>query len=168
MTHSPEISDLVTRHAGDVLNYLRRRTDDPEDAADVLAETLTTVWRRVADLPSDDEGARRWFFATARNTLANHRRGRRRASDLSARLRSELAAAQRIAASAHADSVTDVVRDAVRRLPEQQRELVMLVHWEGFTLIEAASVVGVSASTARTRYATARAHLARLLDPAAV
>ncbi|WP_432485262.1 RNA polymerase sigma factor [Kineococcus esterisolvens] len=158
------VADLLARHAGDVLSYLRRRTADPEDAADVLSQTLTTAWRRSADLPADEEGARRWLFTVARGTLANHRRGRHRADDLSARLRSELAAAQRIADAAGPDHVADAVREAVGRLPAAQRELVMLVHWDGFTLVEAAAVTGVPASTARTRYATARVALARLLQ----
>lgn len=62
------------------------------------------------------------------------------------------------AAEAHA------VRDAVRRLPADQRDLVVLVHWDGFTLAAAAELLGVNASTARGRYASARAALRRALD----
>lgn len=32
----------------------------------------------------------------------------------------------------------------------------MLVHWDGFTLLAAAELLGVNASTARSRYAAAR------------
>jgi RNA polymerase sigma-70 factor, ECF subfamily len=51
------------------------------------------------------------------------------------------------------------VRDAVGRLPEAQRDLVTLVHWEGFTLIEAARILDLNPSTARSRYAAARGAL---------
>lgn len=43
------------------------------------------------------------------------------------------------------------VRDAVARLPEVQRELVMLIHWDGLSIVEAAGVLGLNASTARSR-----------------
>jgi RNA polymerase sigma-70 factor (ECF subfamily) len=51
------------------------------------------------------------------------------------------------------------VRDAVRRLPAAQRDLVTLVHWEGFSLAEAAEILGVNPSTERSRYAAAKAVL---------
>jgi RNA polymerase sigma-70 factor, ECF subfamily len=32
----------------------------------------------------------------------------------------------------------------------------MLIHWDGFTIVEAAELLGLNASTARSRYAAAR------------
>ena len=157
------LTALMESSARDVLAYLQRRTASAEDAADVLSETLTAAWRRIDDLPADDERARMWLFATARNVLANHHRGRRRADDLAARLRDELAAQHRSAGAGEDDEVADAVREAIEQLPLAQRELVTLVHWEGFSLAQAAEVIGIPASTARGRYAGARAELARRL-----
>lgn len=156
---------LVRANAGDVLAYLERRAASPQDAADVLGETLTTAWRRVEDLPREDVAARMWLFATARMTLANYRRGHRRAQDLTARLREEVETAHRAARRPGPDPVADAVHEALAELPEQQRELVTLVHWDGFTITEAASILRINASTARGRYATAREHLRRRLAP---
>ena len=157
------VTALLERHAPDVLAYLQRRTDSAEDAADVLSETLIAAWRRIEDLPRDDERARMWLFTTARNMLANHHRGRRRAGDLAARLREELATAHRSPDTGNQDPVLDAVREAIDQLPATQRELVTLVHWEGFSLTAAAEVLGIPASTARSRYASARADLAQRL-----
>lgn len=151
-------------NAGDVLVYLERRAASPEDAADVLGQSLATAWRRVEDLPGEDLAARMWLFTIARMTLANHRRGRRRAQDLSARLREELAAAHRAATPTEPDPVTDAVHAVLAELPEHQRELVTLVHWDGFTITEAAGILRINASTARGRYASAREHLRRRLS----
>ena len=54
-----------------------------------------------------------------------------------------------------ADSGVEV-RDAVDRLPEELGELVRLVHWDGFTVTEAATLLGLNASTGRSRYARAK------------
>ena len=51
------------------------------------------------------------------------------------------------------------MRDAVARLPKAQRDLVTLIHWEGFAILEAAQILGLNPSTARSRYSTARASL---------
>jgi RNA polymerase sigma-70 factor (ECF subfamily) len=56
------------------------------------------------------------------------------------------------------------VRDLVRRLPDPQRELVTLIHWDGFSIREAAELLGLNPSTARSRYATARDALEQSLQ----
>jgi hypothetical protein len=42
-----------------ILGYALRRTTSPDDAADILAETFLTAWRRLDELPSGEE-ARLW------------------------------------------------------------------------------------------------------------
>src|SRR5215469_13461565 len=75
-----------------VLGYVVRRTASPEDAADVIAETFLTCWRRLEEVPPGLE-ARLWLFGVARRTLANHHRGERRRLALADRLRDDLATA---------------------------------------------------------------------------
>jgi len=50
-------------------------------------------------------------------------------------------------------------RDAVYNLKKEHRDLVMLIHWDGLSLAEAAELLQVNASTARSRYAAARESL---------
>lgn len=150
------------REAGDdLLAYFERRTSPREDAADLLGETLLQAWRRIDDLPLEPERCRMWLFTIARNVLANHRRSHRRRSALAVRLRSHLGAAATEPDPAEASAV----RDAVLRLPANQRDLVMLIHWEGFAITEAAEILGLNASTARSRYAAARDVLRQALTP---
>jgi RNA polymerase sigma factor (sigma-70 family) len=104
-----------------------------------------------------------WLFTIAANVLANHHRSRRRRTALTDRLRHHLAAA-----AAEPDlAETHAVRDAVLRLHEAQRELVMLVHWDGFTIVEAAELLGLNPSTARGRYSAARQALRDALSSTA-
>ena len=51
---------------------------------------------------------------------------------------------------------------AVSRLPEAQRETVLLVYGEGYSYAEAANALGIPVGTVMSRLATARAALARL------
>ena len=144
--------------SADLLAYLQRRAG-LDDAPDLLGETMVVAWRRVDDLPSDPERARMWLFGIARKMLLNHARGERRRWALADRIRGQ---AGTDAASPAADEGTEV-RDAIARLDPDLAELVRLVHWERFSLAEAAEVLGIPASTARGRYAKAKEALRSVL-----
>ncbi len=137
-----------------LLAYLQRRVGF-DDAPDLLGETMVVAWRRVKDLPEDPERARMWLFGIARGTLLNHARGEHR----------RWALADRIRVSAAIDTVSPAadegaeVRDALERLDPDRAELVRLVHWDRLSLVEAAELLGIPSSTARSRYAKAKEEL---------
>jgi DNA-directed RNA polymerase specialized sigma24 family protein len=54
----------------------------------------------------------------------------------------------------------------IGRLSPDLAELIRLVHWDGLSLVAAAEMLGISASTARGRYARAKRQLhAALQEP---
>ncbi len=147
----------------DLLAYFERRVRVREDAADLLSDTLLQAWRRSDALPDEANRQRMWLFTIAANILANHHRSHRRRAALNDRLRAH------ITNSVIEPDPTEsyAVRDAVLRLADAQRELVMLIHWDGFNIVEAAELLGLNPSTARGRYSAARATLRGALADAA-
>lgn len=158
---SPRALDRIAANTADLLAFFERRAE-PVDAADLLSETMVAAWRRLPDLPDDDTEARMWLFGIARGVLANARRARVRRWKLAERLRDHLES--RPTQHDEADAID--VRDAVRRLPDDLRDLIGLVHWEGFSLEEASKIIGIPSSTARGRYQSARRRLFEMLAPA--
>ncbi len=147
-----------------VLGYVLRRTTDPADAADVVAETFLVAWRRLPDLLTA-QSPRPWLFGVARNVLANHDRSRSRRDGLARRLAEHLAVAAERAAPADAGHEhLDRVRAALAGLPEGDREVLTLVAWEGLSRDEVATALGCSRATARVRLHRARRRLTRALD----
>lgn len=155
------ITSALRESAADLLAYLQRRVGS-DDAPDLLGETMVVAWRRVDELPGDPEQARMWLFGIARNTLLNHSRGERRRWALADRIRGNSTDTVAPAADEGAE-----VRDAIARLDIDHRELIQLVHWERLTIAQAAGVLGISDSTARTRYARAKDELRAALRVAA-
>ncbi|MEU5257356.1 RNA polymerase sigma factor [Amycolatopsis sp. NPDC021455] len=145
-----------------LLGYALRRSDCPEDAADVVAETFTIAWRRFDDIPPGDQ-ARLWLYRVAHNVLANQRRGAVRRQHLSDALAAEAVARYRPAADAAAES--DVSR-VFRTLPDDERELLSLVAWEGLDHGELATLLGCSRNAVRIRLHRARKRLAQALAAA--
>jgi RNA polymerase sigma-70 factor, ECF subfamily len=151
---------LHREHARDVLGYALRRSTDPEDAADVVAETFLVAWRRLGDVPLDGE-ARLWLYGTARRVLANQRRGERRRGRLAERLREELRRQLPVQPAGEAANVLE----ALAAMGEEDRELLMLIGWEGLTPSQAARVFEISPLAARSRLHRARRRLrARLAE----
>jgi len=68
------LRSAVEGNAIDLLVYFSRRIMHFEDAEDLLGDTIIAVWRRVADLSTDDARPREWMFGVARRVVANHRR----------------------------------------------------------------------------------------------
>ena len=132
-----------------LLAYLARRVDPPHDAADVLAEALLTAYRKMDAVPSDPNEAKFWLFAVARRQLANYHRGKLRHRNLAARLAESIRVAPAEPAAATASDLLD-------SLPAKDRELVTLIIWDGFGVAEAGKILGISASTARSRYSRAK------------
>ncbi|MDY0909485.1 sigma-70 family RNA polymerase sigma factor [Microbacterium sp. CFBP9034] len=155
------LTQALAAASADLLAYLQRRVG-PGDAPDLLGETMVIAWRRVGDLPRDPEQARMWLFGIARGTLLNHARGERRRWALSDRIRGHAATD---AAAPPADAGIEV-RDAIGRLEPDLAELVRLVHWERLTLVQAADLLGIPDSTARSRYQRAKEQLRAALGVA--
>lgn len=148
--------EVYAANRGPILGYVLRRTGNPHDAADVLAETFLTAWRRLDDVPPGDQ-ARLWLYGVARRVLANQQRGEHRRSELADRLRAELMTAYQ--EPEYAGELAGIAA-AFRGLPGADRELLALVSWEGLDNGQAAAVLGCSRNAVRIRLHRARRRLA--------
>ncbi|SCF27962.1 RNA polymerase, sigma subunit, ECF family [Micromonospora viridifaciens] len=140
----------------DLLRYALRRSDRPETAADVVADTFVVAWQRIDDIPADQ--GRAWLFGVARNVLANQHRAARRGAELANRLRTELA---RVTVTQ--PDVPAEISAAFRQLPEADQEILRLVAWEGLAADELALVLDCSANAVRIRLHRARRRFAEAL-----
>jgi len=163
-------SGVLRRHGPAIHAYLARRGG--RDAADDL---LGEVWLRAyAARGHYDErwpDARPWLYGIARNVLREHWR-RTGAAGTGGEPPAYLAAIEdpwadvddRLDAAARLDDL----RRALARLVPGDRDVLLLVTWEGLTPTEAAVALGIPPGTARSRLHRARAGMRQLLgaDPA--
>jgi RNA polymerase sigma-70 factor (ECF subfamily) len=132
--------------------YVRRRADAAA-VDDVVADTLLVLWRRLDDVPADNELA--WCYGTARRCLANHRRAGERRDRLADRVASEAAV---LAAD---DPVADPdLWSALAELSIDDREIVRLWAWEQLTPKEIAIVLAITPNAASIRLHRAKQRLA--------
>jgi RNA polymerase sigma-70 factor (ECF subfamily) len=158
-THEERFESLFRDNYADVRAYALRRTSR-EAAQDVVAETFLVAWRRLDDVPED---ALPWLYGVARRVLSNQRR----TADRGAALERRLAGAE--VGHAFGDpgdgaGEAELVRHALRLLPQAQREALILVAWHGLSGARAARAAGCSRAAFAVRLHRARVRLARELE----
>jgi RNA polymerase sigma factor (sigma-70 family) len=141
--------------------YARRHGLSASDADDLVAETYEIAWRRLDVVPPSDE-ALPWLLGVSRNLLRNRRR----------RLWRDRSLLQRLGPPPDTDMGLPTVswqdiRRALDRLSGEDRELILLIAWDGLEPTQAATVLGLTPGAARTRLHRARSRMADLLgvDP---
>jgi RNA polymerase sigma factor (sigma-70 family) len=152
---------LYAAHYTAVFRYVRRRISG-DLAADATSEVFLVAWRRLPDVPT---APLPWLYAVARRVVANQRRSAARSALLANRIFLD-AAAQ----TAGTDGVEDRVASSIAfaaafsRLPDDDREVLGLIAWEGLTARDAATVLGCSTTAVTMRIHRARQRLRAELE----
>jgi RNA polymerase sigma factor (sigma-70 family) len=160
--HATAFADLMRRHGQAIHAYLARRTS--RDAADdLLGEVMLRAYAARRQYHEQRPDARPWLYGIARNVLREHWRragaaqwgdGPAGAEDPWPEVDSRLDAQARLSD----------LRGALAKLANRDREVLLLVSWEGLTPAEAAVALGIPPGTARSRLHRARAAMRHLLD----
>ncbi len=151
-----QLEVLFERHYAAVLAFALRR--GPRSLAeDVASETFVVAWRRRDEVPKD---ALPWLYGVARRVLANEQRARARRERLSVRLRAQAEPSWVTPDSALMGSE---LLAAIWRLPQREREALMLVAWEQLSPAQAAAAAGCTRVALRARLYRARRRLAETL-----
>ncbi|MEM7628982.1 MAG: sigma-70 family RNA polymerase sigma factor [Planctomycetota bacterium] len=148
---------LWARHAPRLLAYARARLTPAtrDHADDVVQQVFLNILRRgrgelraVRDVPA-------WLVRLTRNQAINHGRGERRHAERARK------AAPREAESINAPDAQ--LLDAVGRLSDEQREVVLLRHVAGLTFDQIELATGINRNTAASRHRKALAALSERL-----
>jgi RNA polymerase sigma-70 factor (ECF subfamily) len=147
---------LFDEHHPLVLRYAVRRCASASAAEDAAAEVFLVAWRRLDEVPADSLP---WLYATARGVIANQRRGARRQEALVSRVHWEASLAAQ-----DSSTVDGELLAALARIPDAEREALLLVAWEGLDRRRAARAMGCSLPAFAARLHRARRRLAAELE----
>ena len=156
-----QLFDLTAARLVRYAETISRRREDAEDALQIAMIKLAEHPERLAH--ADQPWA--YFVKMVRNEtlkLAESRRSRSRVVEL---LRTWVARPRFW--SLPDDDWREQIQTAVKRLPSEQAEVVVLKIWEEMTFAEIAEVLGESPNTAASRYRYALEKLSRTLQPLA-
>jgi RNA polymerase sigma-70 factor (ECF subfamily) len=156
-----DFDTVYERHAGEAFRAAHEVLHDVTLAEEVVQDVFLALWRGG----SYDEG---------RGTLGSYLRllARSRALDIWRRARARERTTARVQAR-HVRDAADTTQEtvlraadrdqtltAVRRLPDEQRQVLALTYWGGLSVQEAAAVEGIPLGTAKSRVRLALGKLA--------
>jgi RNA polymerase sigma-70 factor, ECF subfamily len=129
-------------------------------ADDLVQDTLLKAWAN-ADKFAPGTSLRAWLFTILRNTYFSlYRKRGREIQD------SEGTYIERLATHGAQESHLDLAdfRKALATLPEEQREVLIMVGASGLSYEETAEICGVAVGTVKSRVNRARVKLAEILS----
>ncbi|MFC7738561.1 RNA polymerase sigma factor [Roseomonas sp. GCM10028921] len=144
---------MLARHGESLNRYARALAGDLDVAKDLWQETAAR-YLAARRAPAEETEARFYLFRILRNLLVDEARHRRVTL---AHVEAEGALNCGAGHHTHALIAEITVRQALARLPPEQREVVGLVDIGGFGYVEAAGILGVPVGTVMSRLARARA-----------
>ena len=154
---------LLERHQAQIYRFGMKMCRDPEDAKDVLQDTLVAMARTVHDFRGASSLST-WLYTIARSFCIKKRRRSKFAPDVvhsldtdTAAQGSELADPAKGPEEALAGRrVEDALEQAIRSLEPMYREVLVLRDVEGLTAPEVAEVLGVTVQAVKSRLHRAR------------
>jgi RNA polymerase sigma-70 factor (ECF subfamily) len=142
-----------------LLLFARQWVRSRADAEDIVQEAFVKFWRRNHQI--DNRGL---LYATVRSIALDRIRRDSRRTRREAEAVSE---SERVVEPQFefVDEIQVALAAAVERLPNEQREVLVMKIWNELTFAEIAYAMGISQNTAASRYRYALAALKRMFQP---
>jgi RNA polymerase sigma-70 factor (ECF subfamily) len=158
-----------------------RLTRNPDDAEDLVAESVTKAWAAINTL-DDEKAFRPWLFRIMHNCfISNYRKKKCRPVEINYQESPDRDEIEDVASlliqqpdefldwwanperEFTNNLLGDEITEAIEQLPESFRMTIVLVNMEGLSYDEAADVLGVSPGTVRSRMNRGRTLLQKAL-----
>ena len=140
-----------------VLDYINSHVSEPQDAEDLCSE----VFRKALEhLAPDKPGVSSYIYTITRNTVIDFYRTQRVHSPLSEELKAidgpeaEILGAERL----------ENLADALRRIPERERDIVILHYYAHDSLREVSEKMSLPYGVVKRAHRSALRHLRKLLE----
>lgn len=150
-----EFNLCVTEYADNVYRFIVKNLRHEEDARDVVQSAFEKMWRNRDDI--DPAKSKSYLFTVAYHQMIDHLRKVKRVQ-----LKEEFNDETRVT-SYQAHNAKKILEEALSRLSETQRSLVMLKDYEGYSYEEIGKITGLNESQVKVYLHRARIQLKNYL-----
>lgn len=142
-----EYNSTVDTYADNIFRFALKHVKNEMSARDVVQETFTKVWIKHEEVKF--ETVKSYLFTTAYHVIIDFVKKEKRSGDI------EFAPERTYDQGIHVD-VQEVLNEALDRLPEIQKTVVLLRDYEGYNYDEIAEITGLNESQVKVYIFRAR------------
>jgi RNA polymerase sigma factor (sigma-70 family) len=146
-----EYNECVKTYADNVYRFIVKNLRHEEDARDVVQTAFEKMWRNREEI--DPVKCKSYLFTVAYHQMIDHIRKVKRVQ-----LREEFSAEVKVQ-DKPANNLKKILEEALSRLGETQRSLVLLKDYEGYSYDEIGKITGLSESQVKVYLHRARVQL---------
>ena len=148
-TLNPE--QIYAEYSGKVMGYIRARIRSSADAEDIHSEVFEKILRKIEDFDETKASLNTWIFTITRNTVIDHFRRTKPSEELDENLSDNIELDEGLLNS---ETLSELAA-ALKRLPEQMRDIIVLRYYDGKPLTEIAELMNLSYGAVKLRHQNA-------------
>ncbi len=146
-----EFNTCVDQYSDNLYRFILKHIKDADVAKDIVQDTYEKVWRKVNDIESTN--AKSYLFTAAHHTLIDYTRKAKKQGDYTE------AVEQKLKHNNQYSDIKEVLNNALDKLPEIQKSVVLLRDYEGYDYAEIGKITGLNESQVKVYIFRARATL---------
>ncbi len=131
-----EYNKCVDLFSDNVYRFVLKNLRDEEKSKDIVQDTFEKLWVRIADVSF--EKVKSYLFTAAYHTMIDLLRREKKQENFNSIIPDQYS---------HSDQYSDlseILQQAVSRLPDSQRMVIMMRDYEGYSYKEIANITGLS------------------------
>ena len=145
----------MQQYADNVYRFVLKNIRDEEKASDIVQDAFEKMWRHHANV--DGAKGKSYLFSTAYHVLIDHTRREKHS------VRMEEADLQEHSHERQYSDLQEVLHQALEKLPEDQKMVVMMRDYEGYAYEEIGEMTGLSESQVKVYIYRARVFLRKYI-----
>lgn len=131
-----EYNRCVDLYSDGIYRFILKNTSDEESSKDIVQESFFRLWEKHQGV--DFEKAKSYLFTTAYHFMIDEiRKGKHKAAFSESLI-------NRSAVENDFSDLSEILNEAVKKLPEIQRSVLMLRDYEGYSYKEIGEIAGLS------------------------
>jgi RNA polymerase sigma factor (sigma-70 family) len=146
-----EYNTCVNQYADGVYRFIAKNMRDTEKARDIVQDTFEKLWLKVSEL--DVAKVKSYLFTTAYHTMIDVIRREKFQGDF------EQVDPQKYMSENSFTDIRSVLNEALLKLPEVQRSVILLRDYEGYSYEEIGEITGLNESQVKVYIYRARVFL---------
>jgi len=142
-----------------VMGYIRARVRRYADAEDLCADVFEKIQRKLDEFDAAKASMNTWIFTITRNTVIDYFRRGKPSEELDENLSDETEVDEGLLRT---ETLSELA-GALRALPDEMRDIVVLRYYDGKPLTEIAEMMGLSYGAVKLRHQSALVRLRKLM-----